>query len=143
MSTSNTQTDSVTTSAPTLLLGKSLQTGGATLVKAGLVTGTTSSSNTLMTSRPHVITTAGGKPMVAKVLTNAQGQLISMESLLAHQKQQLAAAGGAGIKCIMNGFFIFLKVHFFFFWLKKWCNNLCHFCVQFGCLVQSQLSKQV
>jgi bifunctional N-acetylglucosamine-1-phosphate-uridyltransferase/glucosamine-1-phosphate-acetyltransferase GlmU-like protein len=81
----------VSTSAQTLVFSKSLQTGGHTLVKAGLVT--TSSSNTLMTSRPHVITTAGGKPMVAKVLTNAQGQLISMESLLAHQKQQLAAAG--------------------------------------------------
>jgi hypothetical protein len=34
------------------------------------------------------------QPMVAKVLTSAQGQVISMESLLAHQKQHGALPQG-------------------------------------------------
>jgi hypothetical protein len=35
------------------------------------------------------------QPMVAKVLTSAQGQVISMESLLAHQKQHGTLPQGA------------------------------------------------
>lgn len=37
------------------------------------------------TSKPVIST--GQTPLIAKVLTNAAGQVISVESLLAHQKQ--------------------------------------------------------
>lgn len=40
------------------------------------------------------------QPVVAKVLTGAQGQMISMESLLAHQKQHGTLPQGA-YNCIM------------------------------------------
>ena len=51
------------------------------------------------------LTTAGGtvvkpqQPMVAKVLTSTQGQVISMESLVAHQKQHGALPQGEPFYC--------------------------------------------
>ena len=101
------QSSQVTTSSAmsaALLLGKSglgLATpqGGSSL---GLVTTSTSNSPATSvlttTSKPHatLVTNVAGKPMMAKMLANSQGQIISMETLIAHQKQQLAAAAAAG-----------------------------------------------
>ncbi|XP_068085697.1 nuclear factor related to kappa-B-binding protein [Anabrus simplex] len=42
-------------------------------------------------------------PMVAKVLTNAQGQVISMESLLAHQKQHGTLPQGTALRVTTTG----------------------------------------
>lgn len=41
----------------------------------------------ILVGTPKTVTSQGQTPLVAKVLTNAAGQVISVESLLAHQKQ--------------------------------------------------------
>jgi hypothetical protein len=55
-----------------------------------IVTVTTAAGTSLIKPQGH----AAGQPVVAKVVSNAQGQVISMESLLAHHKQQTITQQG-------------------------------------------------
>ncbi|KAF5302938.1 hypothetical protein FQA39_LY02118 [Lamprigera yunnana] len=49
-------------------------------------------------SKPIITTAAAQTPIVAKVLTNAAGQVISVESLLAHQKQHGSLPQGTTLR---------------------------------------------
>lgn len=75
------------------------------------------------------IVTSTQAPVVAKVLTNAQGQVISVGSLLAHQKQHGSLPQGKIIIKIQIFYFITFVYNYYSFVLT-FCKKKNDICIQ-------------